>query len=234
MLSVSKFDVALYMSPIVILALFPNVVSKYEIYFLDTSLKFFIFEFTFSGVKVLTAPISLLLLVFKTIIFGEKKFWRFTDQIVADEALNAYKTKANIIMDSQITEMKINDNNTVTIYYFDESKRECIQNVDYVNAATGRIPNLKKLKLEDIGTGVYDYVYNTCISNLEGETSLFDNWKDSVKEELNKEGNWYFTDNGIRIIFQKYSISDGSFGIKTIDIKKDEINKYLLNKYKIK
>ena len=87
----------------------------------------------------------------KTIIFGEKKFWRFTDQIVADEALNAYKTKANIIMDSQITEMKINDNNTVTIYYFDESKRECIQNVDYVIAATGRIPNLKKLKLKDIG-----------------------------------------------------------------------------------
>ena len=97
------------------------------------------------------------------------------------------------------------------------------------DAETGEL-----LKLEDIGTGVYDYVYNTCISNLEGETSLFDNLKDSVKEELNKEGNWYFTDNGIRIIFQKYSISDGSFGIKTIDIKKDEINKYLLNKYKIK
>ena len=97
------------------------------------------------------------------------------------------------------------------------------------DAETGEL-----LKLEDIGTGVYDYVYNTCISNLEGETSLFDNWKDSVKEELNKEGNWYFTDNGIRIIFQKYSISDGSFGIKTIDIKKDEFNKYLLNKYKIK
>lgn len=97
------------------------------------------------------------------------------------------------------------------------------------DAETGEL-----LKLEDIGTGVYDYVYNTCISNLEGETSLFDNWKDSVKEELNKEGNWYFTDNGIRIVFQKYSISDGSFGIKTIDIKKDEINKSLLNKYKIK
>ena len=93
------------------------------------------------------------------------------------------------------------------------------------DAETGEL-----LKLEDIGTGVYDYVYNTCISNLEGETSLFDNWKDIVKEELNKEGNWYFTDNGIRIIFQKYSISDGSFGIKTIDIKKMKlINIYLIS-----
>lgn len=97
------------------------------------------------------------------------------------------------------------------------------------DAETGEL-----LKLEDIGTSVYDYVYNTCISNLEGETSLFDNWKDSVKEELNKDGNWYFTDNGIRIVFQKYSISDGSFGIKIVDIKKNEINKYLLDKYKIK
>ena len=93
------------------------------------------------------------------------------------------------------------------------------------DAETGEL-----LKLEDIGTGVYDYVYNTCISNLEGETSFFDNWKDIVKEELNKEGNWYFTDNGIRIIFQKYSISDGSFGIKTIDIKKmNLINIYLIS-----
>lgn len=98
------------------------------------------------------------------------------------------------------------------------------------DAATGNL-----LKLNDIGTGVYDYLYNSSINELEKNNyTLIENWKEKVKEELNKDGNWYFTNNGMKINFPKYSITDGASGIITIDIAKEDINQYLFDKYKIK
>ena len=98
------------------------------------------------------------------------------------------------------------------------------------DATTGNL-----LKLSDIGTGVYDYLYNNSINELEKDSStLVENWKEKVKEELNKDGNWYFTNDGMKINFPKYSLADGATGIITIDIAKDNINQYLFDKYKIK
>ena len=58
---------------------------------------------------------------------------------------------------------------------------------------------------------------------------------DSIeKTELNKDGNWYFTKDGIKVIFPKYSIACGAEGSIIIDISKNDINPYLNAQYKIK
>ena len=104
------------------------------------------------------------------------------------------------------------------------------------DATTGNL-----LKLTDLGTGVFDYIYNRSISQLEknniDSSYLANDWKDRVKKELNKEGNWYFTKDGIKIIFLKYSLSDnavGMVGSDIINISKKDINPYLNDQYKIK
>ena len=99
------------------------------------------------------------------------------------------------------------------------------------DATTGKI-----LSLEDIGTGVFDYLYSKSISEIEKNSDgscLEGDWKDRAKEELNKEGNWYFTTAGMKVIFPKYSIACGANGITAIDINKNDINSYLYDKYKI-
>lgn len=101
------------------------------------------------------------------------------------------------------------------------------------DAVTGNL-----LKLDDLGTGVFDYIYSQSISQIEKEstesTCLEGDWKDRAKTELNKDGNWYFTKDGIKVIFPKYSIACGAEGSIIIDISKNDINPYLNAQYKIK
>lgn len=101
------------------------------------------------------------------------------------------------------------------------------------DATTGNL-----LKLDDIGDGVLDYIYNQSISQIEKDNNdsscLEIDWKDKVKVELNKNGNWYFATDGIKVIFPKYSIACGAGGSKIIDFNKSDINFYLDDKYKIK
>ena len=101
------------------------------------------------------------------------------------------------------------------------------------DATTGNL-----LKLTDLGTGVFDYIYNQSITQIEKNNTesscLEEDWKDRVKTELNKDGNWYFTKDGIKVIFPKYSLACGAEGSKFIDISKNDINPYLNDQYKIK
>lgn len=94
------------------------------------------------------------------------------------------------------------------------------------------------LKLTNLGTGVFDYIYNQSITQIEKNNTesscLEEDWKDRVKTELNKDGNWYFTKDGIKVIFPKYSLACGAEGSKFIDISKNDINPYLNVQYKIK
>lgn len=100
------------------------------------------------------------------------------------------------------------------------------------DAKTGEL-----LDLSNIGTGVYDYLYNRSINEIENnkkENSCLDNdWKNKVKESLNVVGNWYFTKDGIRVVFQKESIGCSTQGITYIDVDKSDINSYLKDAYKI-
>ena len=101
------------------------------------------------------------------------------------------------------------------------------------DATTGNL-----LKLSDLGTEVFDYVYNQSITQIEKNNTesscLEEDWKDRAKAELDKDGNWYFTKEGIKVIFPKYSLACGAEGSKIINISKKDINPYLNDKYKIK
>lgn len=93
---------------------------------------------------------TLSILGVKTIIFGHKDFWHLTDQKVASEAYNALKEKTFIIMDSQITSIEA-ENDSIKIYYLDETTHECFLNVDYILCTTGRIPKLNDLNINCTG-----------------------------------------------------------------------------------
>ena len=100
------------------------------------------------------------------------------------------------------------------------------------DAKTGEL-----LDLNSIGTGVYDYLYNKSISEIENNKDenycLYNDWKNKVKESLNIAGNWYFTKSGIRVVFQKNSIGCSAQDITYVDIDKSDINSYLKDVYKI-
>ena len=63
-------------------------------------------------------------------------------------------------------------------------------------------------------------------------TDLFDDYESEVPNQINTQGNWRFTSEGIEIIFQKYSIAPGATGSIIVQLNKNLINEYLLDKYK--
>ena len=86
----------------------------------------------------------------KTVIFGKGDIGHLTDPKVAASALNAIKERVFIVPYGRFTTMEQTDD-SVVIYYLDETDHECYLKVDYVLCATGRIPNLDELQLETAG-----------------------------------------------------------------------------------
>ena len=86
----------------------------------------------------------------KTVIFGKGEIGHLTDPKVAASALNAIKERVFIVPYGRFTTME-QTNDSVVIYYLDETDHECYLKVDYVLCATGRIPNLDELQLETAG-----------------------------------------------------------------------------------
>ena len=60
-----------------------------------------------------------------------------------------------------------------------------------------------------------------------------DDYQNNLEEEINRNGNWYFTKTEIKIKLQKYSIACGAGGISEINLPKEEVNQYLKDEYKI-
>ena len=86
----------------------------------------------------------------KTAIFGMGEIGHLTDPKVASAALNAIRERVFIVPYGHFTTIEQN-NDSVVIYYLDESEHECYLKVDCVLCATGRIPNLDGLQLETAG-----------------------------------------------------------------------------------
>ena len=103
------------------------------------------------------------------------------------------------------------------------------------NSQTGDILSLSDITKDNASK---EYILNKVYNYLDKEASnenncLFDDYKEKAKEEINKEGNWYFTEYDLVIVLQKYSVACGAAGVKEINIPKDEINNYLKEEYKI-
>ena len=96
-----------------------------------------------------------------------------------------------------------------------------------LNNITDDVDALKKYMLNKISVLLDDMKKdeNNCIN---------DDYQKHLEEELNRDGNWYFTLTNIKINLPKYSVACGARGIIEIDLPKDEVNRYLKDKYKIK
>ena len=69
--------------------------------------------------------------------------------------------------------------------------------------------------------------------NNNQDACLREDYQSSLEEEINKTGNWYFTEYDLVIVLQKYSVACGAAGIIEINLPKAEVNQYLKEEYKI-
>ena len=86
----------------------------------------------------------------KTVIFGQRHLWHFTDIKISEIAEKCIGKSVVMFMNSEITEIS-SDDNGVTIYYLDQFGKEGYIRTDYILAAAGRIPSFSKLHTENAG-----------------------------------------------------------------------------------
>lgn len=86
----------------------------------------------------------------KTVIFGQRHLWHFSDIKIAEIAEKCIDKSVVMFMNSEITEISANDSG-VTIYYLEKSGKEGYLRTEYILAATGRIPNFSRLRIENAG-----------------------------------------------------------------------------------
>lgn len=103
------------------------------------------------------------------------------------------------------------------------------------NETTGELLTLKTI------TNDYDKLYKIIkveidkkINELKKEEAYFLYETEKELETLtNKAGNWMFTKDGIKIVYQKYEIADGATGTIEISIDKELINPLLKSEYQL-
>ncbi len=86
----------------------------------------------------------------KTVIFGQRHLWHFTDIKISEIAEKCIGKSVVMFMNSEITEIS-SDNEGVTIYYLDQDGKEGYIRTDYILAAAGSIPSFSKLRIENAG-----------------------------------------------------------------------------------
>ena len=78
-----------------------------------------------------------------------------------------------------------------------------------------------------------DDFYNYAIKELKSlDEDGFEDWKDTVKKDLFKTGNWYFTDDEIVFTFDKYSLGPGALGVVVVKVPYQDANQYLKSEYR--
>lgn len=83
-------------------------------------------------------------------VFGQRRLWELTDDAVLNVAHQMLSARFHLAIDSFITSIEASDDG-YSIYYIDESNYENYLKMDAVIAATGRMPNVGGMCLQDIG-----------------------------------------------------------------------------------
>lgn len=98
---------------------------------------------------------------------------------------------------------------------------------------TGDLLTLKDIASDEDGLkqAIYKILVNT-LTNKDYAKDLDDGWQKRVVKELNSQGNWYLSEDGINYVFAKYTFGPGHIGIIKHTIKYKDINNYLSNEYK--
>lgn len=86
----------------------------------------------------------------KVVVFGDHNLWELTDEAVIDTAIDMFKERFDLVLDSCTTAFECNDFG-YCIYYMDNSQYENFLNVDTVFAAGARFAKIEGLNLRELG-----------------------------------------------------------------------------------
>lgn len=86
----------------------------------------------------------------KVVVFGDHNLWELTDEAVIDTAIDLFKERFDLVLDSCTTAFECNDFG-YCIYYMDNSQYENFLNVDTVFAAGARFAKIEGLNLRELG-----------------------------------------------------------------------------------
>lgn len=86
----------------------------------------------------------------KVVVFGDHNLWELTDEAVIDTAIDLFKERFDLVLDSCTTAFECNEFG-YCIYYMDNSQYENFLNVDTVFAAGARFAKIEGLNLRELG-----------------------------------------------------------------------------------
>ena len=81
---------------------------------------------------------------------------------------------------------------------------------------------------EDFKPFAEEYIV-TELEKREEEYGLWEDYKEQVKKRIDKETNWYLTQNGFLITFSPYEIASFGKGIIEVEIPYEDMQKYIKN-----
>ncbi len=100
--------------------------------------------------------------------------------------------------------------------------------------------NGERLSISDVledADGYFNYAAKKIRGDLEknqtaGKYNLYEDYSSTVREVLEQEGRWYFTDDGITVIFNPDEVVYFTLGVQTFELPFAEINDFLKQEYK--
>lgn len=169
----------------------------------------------------------------------------YSDEALKDECIYGYENQPHgewklnettVTMESgRVNKSSVNLYKTKTVFKYgnmyaqDEAEGYCFSSVDGA-----------RLGIEDVledADGYYSYASEKIREELEknqtaGTYSLYEDYSTTVRDVLEKEGRWYFTDDGIVVIFNPDEVVYFTLGIQNFELPFAEINDFLKEEYK--
>ena len=121
-----------------------------------------------------------------------------------------------------------------------------IKNYGYENVITVLCYNFStltgdRLALEDVMTDIDGYTAfaNDRIKAIveakqeAGDFTLNDGYSSAISDATSDDDGWYFTESGIRVIFQDGTLVNHGYGPLCVDLSYEEINEFLKEEYKL-
>lgn len=170
--------------------------------------------------------------------------WDNSIKVTADEVVSSYENvgedmdmgvsymiSTGVVTDNRLSFVMEMSGNFGGVSWDGESG----YNYDAVNGAILTFDNIAN-NYEGLYNAIYDDV-KAYIDNQDYVNDLGNddngNWEELLSDIIPESGNWYFTEDGIRVIIPRNSIGPSSVGNIIVDISKDNINEYLKDEYKI-
>ena len=144
---------------------------------------------------------------------NETKF-EMTSGKVNETSVNLCKTK---------TEFKYGN-----VFSQTEVEAYCFSSVDGERLTLDDVMEDKDAYLNYASNKIREILEN---NQAEGQYNLYSDYSNTVREVLEKEGRWYFTDKGLSVIFNPDEIVYITLGVQTLELPMNEISGFLKSEY---